>query len=129
MVFSRKERCCLVLNLLDILSTESYCCLSYRPFWLSPTQAIVIPVAPKYEEYANKVCVNSLFACYNPLEFESVLVQFVDRLAVATCTVAKDYWCTQQIKLTDISGCLVWTLLQNCRSFTFNAQNHNHQNL
>ncbi|KAJ7365884.1 Threonine--tRNA ligase 1, cytoplasmic [Desmophyllum pertusum] len=25
------------------------------PFWLSPTQAIVIPVSPKYEEYANKV--------------------------------------------------------------------------
>ena len=27
-----------------------------RPFWLSPTQAIVIPVSPKYEEYAIKVC-------------------------------------------------------------------------
>lgn len=25
------------------------------PFWLSPTQAIVIPVSPKYEEYAIKV--------------------------------------------------------------------------
>lgn len=25
------------------------------PFWLSPSQAIVIPVSPKYEEYANKV--------------------------------------------------------------------------
>ncbi|XP_020603176.1 threonine--tRNA ligase, cytoplasmic-like [Orbicella faveolata] len=27
------------------------------PFWLSPTQAIVIPVSPKYEEYAIKVCI------------------------------------------------------------------------
>ncbi|XP_027046744.1 threonine--tRNA ligase, cytoplasmic-like [Pocillopora damicornis] len=26
-----------------------------RPFWLSPTQAIVIPVSPKYEDYAVKV--------------------------------------------------------------------------
>lgn len=25
------------------------------PFWLSPRQAIVIPVSPKYDEYANKV--------------------------------------------------------------------------
>ena len=25
------------------------------PFWLSPRQAIVIPVSPKYDDYANKV--------------------------------------------------------------------------
>lgn len=27
-----------------------------RPFWLSPRQAMVIPVAPKYDEYADQVC-------------------------------------------------------------------------
>ncbi|EDO27279.1 predicted protein, partial [Nematostella vectensis] len=26
------------------------------PFWLSPRQAIVIPIGPKYDEYAQKVC-------------------------------------------------------------------------
>ena len=37
------------------------CCLFCRPFWLSPTQAIVIPVSPKYEEYAIKVRVFDSF--------------------------------------------------------------------
>jgi threonyl-tRNA synthetase len=26
-----------------------------RPFWLSPRQAIVIPVAPPFDDYAKKV--------------------------------------------------------------------------
>ena len=34
--------------------TESYG--GKWPFWLSPRQAIVVPVSPKYDEYANKVC-------------------------------------------------------------------------
>eukprot|EP00794_Sanderia_malayensis_P010006 gene10007-11029_t len=34
--------------------TESYG--GKWPFWLSPRQAIVIPVNPKYDEYAMKVC-------------------------------------------------------------------------
>ena len=29
--------------------------LFHRPFWLSPRQAIVIPVAPVFEDYAKKV--------------------------------------------------------------------------
>lgn len=26
------------------------------PFWLSPRQAVVIPVGPQFDEYAEKVC-------------------------------------------------------------------------
>lgn len=52
-VFSHKAFCTLCLK------KKINFCLNYRPFWLSPTQAIVIPVSPKYEEYANKVCVLS----------------------------------------------------------------------
>lgn len=40
-----------------LLKINSY--LTCRPFWLSPTQAILIPVSPKFEEYAIKVCVLS----------------------------------------------------------------------
>ena len=45
----------LIMVLKVPLTFQLNCCLSCRPFWLSPTQAIVIPVSPKYEEYANKV--------------------------------------------------------------------------
>jgi len=32
-----------------------------RPFWLSPRQAIVIPVAPVFDDYAKKVIYDSAF--------------------------------------------------------------------
>ena len=32
-----------------------YIFIYFRPFWLSPRQAIVIPIAPPLDEYANEV--------------------------------------------------------------------------
>ena len=32
-----------------------YILIYFRPFWLSPRQAIVIPIAPPLDEYANEV--------------------------------------------------------------------------
>ncbi|KAK2551902.1 Threonine--tRNA ligase 1 [Acropora cervicornis] len=40
---------------LDFQLPERFNLHYVRPFWLSPTQAIVIPVSPKYEDYAIKV--------------------------------------------------------------------------
>lgn len=31
-------------------------CSFHRPFWLSPCQVMVVPVAPKYDDYAEQVC-------------------------------------------------------------------------
>ena len=38
------------------------------PFWISPRQAIVIPVSPKFDEYANKVCF-FYYCCYTLIMF------------------------------------------------------------
>lgn len=62
--------------------TESYG--GKWPFWLSPRQAIVVPVSPKYDEYANKVSMRSLslrmifiFLCYSYKGFISFLLEYL----------------------------------------------------
>ena len=32
-----------------------YCGVCFRPLWLSPRQAIVVPVSNKYDDYAKQV--------------------------------------------------------------------------
>ena len=39
----------------------------YRPFWLSPRQAVVVPVGQSYDEYAKKVSFISNFEDINIL--------------------------------------------------------------
>jgi threonyl-tRNA synthetase len=34
-----------------------------RPFWLSPRQARIIPIVPKYDDYAFKACVCVINRC------------------------------------------------------------------
>ena len=38
-----------------------HCDVCCRPFWLSPRQAVVIPVAPPFDDYAKKVSVSMCF--------------------------------------------------------------------
>lgn len=40
-------------NALALIYTFPLC--TFRPFWLSPRQAVVIPVDPKYYDYADEV--------------------------------------------------------------------------
>lgn len=41
----------------DFLFRDYFCDFSFisRPFWISPRQSIVVPVAPPFDEYAHKV--------------------------------------------------------------------------
>jgi len=41
-----------------------HCDVCCRPFWLSPRQAVVIPVAPPFDAYAKKVSVSCVFPTF-----------------------------------------------------------------
>ena len=49
---------CLFVCFLDIVICFVY--FRFRPFWLSPRQAMVVPVAARFDDYATEVTLNGV---------------------------------------------------------------------